>query len=293
MIQALRYEPRGQHQRFEPREQQSSEPEQRHIHLHLNLHLHLSFPRLYLRFRALRRRFLPLSVTGMLRIFAALAGATSLAFWVVWMADDTRISTLLYTLASNIITAGLVLAWGAATLGGLPLLISAWRNSPRVRFLLILPFILPLIWLSFLIVVNLWSSTILEIFNQLPPDGIGALLLNLLAFPLIGAILFHRAFRQAEIAETTLRFAGKLSIIVVGDLVLLLLGGFLFCLSLVQIGTSWSDLLPPLLGMCLTVLVAVSALIFRPRLHEHAQARPKDASPSDFGSSEEPRGYRG
>ena len=41
MIHALRYEPPGQRQRFEPREQQRSDLEQRQIHLHLSLHLYL------------------------------------------------------------------------------------------------------------------------------------------------------------------------------------------------------------------------------------------------------------
>jgi hypothetical protein len=41
MIHRLRYEPQGQYQRFEPREQWHNEFGSRQIHLHLHLHLNL------------------------------------------------------------------------------------------------------------------------------------------------------------------------------------------------------------------------------------------------------------
>jgi hypothetical protein len=43
MIHALRYEPRGQHQRFEPREQQRGKREEQDRHIHLHFHLNLTF----------------------------------------------------------------------------------------------------------------------------------------------------------------------------------------------------------------------------------------------------------
>ena len=43
MLNALRYEPRGQRQLFEPRSQQHSEREEQDRHIHLHFHLHLTF----------------------------------------------------------------------------------------------------------------------------------------------------------------------------------------------------------------------------------------------------------
>lgn len=67
MINALRYEPHGQHQRFEPQEQRSRKRAEKHLHLHLHLG---SWTRL--------RPFSQPSVTRVTRIFAAFMAALSM-----------------------------------------------------------------------------------------------------------------------------------------------------------------------------------------------------------------------
>ncbi len=267
MIHALQYEPQGQRQRFEPQEQQSGDVWHKHIHLHL--HLHLSF-------RGRQGRFSHLSATRMLIIFTTLFVATVMAFAFAFVVDENRVPTpLLYTYAGYIINASLLLAWGALVLGGIPLLFSGWHSKLRVRFGLSVALIM----------------LILTLFQQV----LTVPLLVLLSF-----LGFCRVFDKGEVAGTWLRFASRLSFVTVGAMVLLLLGGLLWCLSLVlvapgslQMSFLWYKLLPFFLGMCIAVIVAISTLFWQPRSRDSAQARPKDASPSDFDSSQEPRGYRG
>lgn len=267
MIHALRSE--GPGQRFEPHEWQSREGQDKHIHLHF--HVHLSF-------RAHQGRFSHLSVTRMMRILAALFGATLIAMWFWGVVDDTHPISWLLPITGHLILTSLCFAWGAMVLGGIPLLFSGWRSKPHVRF-------------------GLFISLILLILTFFQP------LLTVPLPVLLSFLGFSRAFEKGEIAGTWLRFASRLSFVAVGAMVLALLGGFLWCLSLMlvmpmmhvlgQDRYSWSVLLPLLLGMCLAVIVAVHALFSRPRLREGTQARPKDTSPSDFDSSQEPHGYRG
>lgn len=68
MINALRYEPRGQRQQFEPRNWQRDET--RYKHIHLNLHLH---PGMRI------RRFSQPTIASITTIFAAFIGALSMA----------------------------------------------------------------------------------------------------------------------------------------------------------------------------------------------------------------------
>ncbi len=80
------------------------------------------------------------------------------------------------------------------------------------------------------------------------------------------AMGLNRAFRRAEIADTWLRFGSLLGFVAVGAMVLMMVGGFLWLLSLV-LGTPTNpsySLLPFFLGMCVAVLVAVHALFSRP-----------------------------
>ena len=123
MINALRYEPRGQ--RFEPREQQGSEAGQQHIHLHLNLHVHLT-----LGARRARRLWQP-TAARVTTIFAAFIGALSMAFsFTVMSATSFPFIGPHIELASNIMAIGALLGSGAVLLGGLPLVVETWRASP-------------------------------------------------------------------------------------------------------------------------------------------------------------------
>ena len=162
----------------------------------------------------------------MLRIFTALAGATTMSAWFAWLVDEPPSpSTPLYTLATHLILAGLALAWGAVVLGGLPLLVSAWRRSPRVRFLLVVPFIALLIILT---QINPLADVLLVLLSQAPLGRyIVPTVLVLFVYPLISAIVLDRPFTRQTIS-TALRFGSLLSFVVVGAMVLLLLGGFLF-----------------------------------------------------------------
>src|SRR6266699_4863701 len=161
MTHALRYEPQGQRQHFEPREQD------RHLHLHFHLHL---------KFRAREWRFSPLSAIRLTRIFAALVGATYLALFLNFAGMDSPNpgTWALYSIAGQIIYAVLVLTWGAAALGGLPLLVSAWLRTPRLRFLLVFAFLLLLLILlsSFLLLhLFLYFAHLASRYNLLIPLG--------------------------------------------------------------------------------------------------------------------------
>lgn len=146
-------------------------------------------------------------------------------------------------------------------LGGVPLLVSAWRRAPRVRFLLGLPFIALLIILI-VPLIHPVADALLALLTLTPLGPyFGPIVLNLVVYPLSSALLFHRALQRAELSSTVLRFASWLSFVVVGALVLLVVGAVLFSLSFVLAALmSWSDFLPFLLVMCLAVIVAVHAL---------------------------------
>ncbi len=130
MIQALRFEPFGQRQRFEPREQQNSEEQHKHIHLHLHLHL--------------GRRMHPASpftVACLTTVFAAFIGALSMALTLNLQVSVRNIpmQAPLFNLAGNLILFGSLLGLAAVLVGGLPMVVSAWRSTPRSRNLFLVP----------------------------------------------------------------------------------------------------------------------------------------------------------
>src|SRR5215471_8295242 len=105
VINALRYEPQGQRQRFESCEQQVQD---RHIHLHLHL-----------TFRAPQKGSLPTpNATLITRIVAALGGATVLPLWLLG-ASAMESMTLPLALIGALFLVGLAIAGGV---GCLPLL---------------------------------------------------------------------------------------------------------------------------------------------------------------------------
>jgi hypothetical protein len=117
VINALRYEPQGQRQRFEPREQQSGEREKQDRHIHLNL-----------TFRSSQGRSTSPNAMRIARICAALLAATVMplvAFLFAFSIHDGLPDPLisLGNLPFVLLFAGLVLAWGC---GGFPLLVSAF-----------------------------------------------------------------------------------------------------------------------------------------------------------------------
>src|SRR5215472_11166088 len=132
MIQSLRYEPQGQRQRFEPREQQHNEFGSRQIHLHLYFHLNLG-QRLY--------RSPQTTIARLTSLFAAFIGALSMALTLYVQMSVRTFSTQapLFIWSGNLILSGALLGLGAVLLGGLPLVISAWRSTPCSRFLFLVP----------------------------------------------------------------------------------------------------------------------------------------------------------
>lgn len=262
MIDALRYEP--QSQRFEPRERQRSEAQYRHIHLHLHL-------RFRVRQTSQGRPTHPTAIS-VTRIFAALVCATLMAFTLFLPVINSGPSTPFQNIAQITILAGLVVAWGAVLIGGLPLFISALYSKLRIRFLLTVPLIIPLLFMIFIPPI---SRAVGAVINVIP---LGFLLL-FYAYPIISAISVNHAIRQAEIADKWLRFASKLSYVVVFGMALILLGGLLWGPAFLLISGmdySWYNWLPFLSGMCVAFIVAVHALFSRSRARDYAQPRPKD-----------------
>jgi len=177
MLHALRYEPFGQ--RFEPQAQQHREREEqgRHIHLHLHVYIHLNLGARHARVR----RFLQPTVTRVTTIFAAFMGALSLAlsFFLMSNFGAFRFIGPHIDLADTIMLIGALLGSGAILLGGLPLVISAWRSTPQSRLLLSIPLLI-----------------FLGLFALIPPLGVMNVLLFFLAELLLLAALWRPTWRK-------------------------------------------------------------------------------------------------
>jgi len=289
MIHTVHYEPQSQRQRFEPREQQGNDLERRQVDLLLSLHLRLNLG-------VPRRRTSRSIVARVTTIFAAFMGAFALALSPYWTQahgiQTPPMLDALFGLAGHLVLAGALLGVGAVLLGGIPLVISAWRTSPRSRFLFLLPILASLP----IIACCLLSAFIMLLSNQPPPF-----------FPILPVLLFYggtivstsainRAIRQARIADTWLRFANQLSRLVVLGMVLMLIGVVLWGVALALAVPGGVAMLvyrlPLAFGMLLAVMVALWASIFQVQ-PPASQPRPHDVSPSELDSSGEPWGDRG
>ena len=288
MLHAFHYEPQGQRQQFEPREAQEN-LKQRQMHLHFSLDLHLNLG-------ARLRRAEHATIARVTTIFAAFMGALALVLSPYWtqahgVQTPPTLDTL-FSLAGHLVLAGALLGVGAVLLGGIPLVISAWRTSPRSRFLFLLPILasLPTIACALL-------SAFMTFLGMQPPPF----------FPILPVLLFYggtvvstsaiiRAIRQAKIADRWLRFANHLSRLVAVGMVLMFVGVVLWGVALALAVPGGVAMLVPRLplafGMLLAVVVALWASIFRVQ-PPASQPRPHDISPSEVASSGEPRGYRG
>jgi hypothetical protein len=143
MINALRYEPQGQRQRFEPREQQGSDTGQRHMHLHVHVQLTLGAR------RAHRRRFLQPTTARVTAIFAAWIFALSMALsFTVMSSTSFPFVGPHIALAGQIMFIGALIGSSAVFFGGLPLVVETWRANPRSRLLLMSPLLALLTLLS-------------------------------------------------------------------------------------------------------------------------------------------------
>jgi len=281
MLHALHYEPQGQRQRFESCEQQHREfgSRQFHLHLHLNLGTH-------------QRR--PLQTARLITLFAAFIGALSMALTLFLQVSvrDISMQAPLFSWAGNIIWIGALLGLGAILLGGLPLIISAWRSTARNRFLFFVPLLaigLTMIFFLFLIQV------------QDPVYRNALLVVPLYGVPFISTLAIAHAIRRAMIAGKWLRFAGMLSYFVVLGMFLMLAGMLLWGFALALFAPAWFFILLPLLtfpwnswllitiGMLIAFLIAVFALFSQQRVHRYPTQRPHDVSPFEFSLPQEPR----
>lgn len=287
MLHAFHYEPQGQRQQFEPREAQEN-LKQRQMHLHFSLDLHLNLG-------ARLRRASRSTIGRVTTIFAAFMGALALALCPYWtqahgVQTPPTLDTL-FSLAGHLVFAGVLLGVGTVLLGGIPLVVSAWRTRPRSRILFLLPILasLPAIACSLL------SAFIMLLSNQ-PPPFFPILPLLFYGGTVVSTIAINRAIRQARIADGWLRLANHLSRVVVVGMVVMFIGVVLWGFALVLAMPGGVAMLVPRLplafGMLLAVVVALWASIFRVQ-PPASQPHPRDASPAEGDSSGEPRGYRG
>jgi hypothetical protein len=295
MMHALGYEPRGQRQRFEPREQHEQD---RHIHLHFHLDL---------TFRSKQERSIhPDALPFIRRIFAALLAATAMPLLILPLAmippdgpPPTTLENQMLLACGVSVVVGLALAWYAVG----TLLFQAWRANPRGH----LDLILPLAWranphrlfglvLSLLLLLLILFG-VASYFFGLPGAISGFLvlifwfpyILMFVANPLITALLLKWVSREAGTLREQAPMHSKLGFVVVGGMMLMMVGGILFNLQS-MLGGGISPLIY-LLPICIAIIVAIRTLFGLFRSSGNIQAHPKDASLSDFDLSQEPREY--
>lgn len=285
MIHTAYYEPQGQRQRYAPREQQENSREQAYLHLSFHFRLNLG---------GRRRRTSRSIVARVTTIFAAFMGALALVLSPYWtQARGTQTPPALEALfgqAGYLVIAGALLGVGAVLLGGLPLVVSAWRTSPRSRFLFLVPILASLPTIA----CALFFALMMPLGIQRPPLILPVLLVY--GGVVVSTIAIIRAIRQARIADTWLRLANHLSRLVAAGMVLILAGVVLWGIALVLVVPGWPAALAPWLllasGIFLAVMVALWASFWQVQ-PPTSQPRPHDISPSEIDSSGEPRGYRG
>jgi hypothetical protein len=265
MIQALRFEPFGQRQRVESREPQEQD---RHIHLHIHLNL---------TFRARQKGSLPTpNATRITRIVAALVGATVLPLWLLG-ASAMESMTLTLALIGALFLVGLAIGG----VGCLALLIANLRATPRGGILLLVLFLIMPLLLPNLVLV--FPLGILQNFSSL------LLWLMLYGHPLISAILLAYVSRQVRALGQTATAHNKLSFVVVGGMMLMVLGGLLLNLFALLSAGPPLQLVLYLPAMCGAVIIAMYTLFGVFRQCKSTRAHPKDASPFSVDSSGESR----
>lgn len=209
MIHAVHYEPHSQRQQFEPQESPEHDLEQSPPFFFLHLRLSLG-----MRPRRPSRSLIARVTT----IFAAFAGALSLALGPYWtQAQGTSTPPMfntLFGLAGHLVIAGALLGGGAVLLGGIPLVVSAWRTSPRSRFLFLIPILAGLLTGACALLIEF----LMALGFQRPPLIFPVLLFYGSSF--VSTIAIISAIRQARIADRWLRLANHLSRLVVAGMVL-------------------------------------------------------------------------
>ena len=263
MIQALRYGPQGQRQRFDPQGQQNSKQQDRHIHLHLHLNL---------TFRANQRSATHPNEIGLRRIFAALLAATvmplGIFLFAVLTADGPPLTVgwnLVWISSCLLVVAGLALAWCAVGV----LLSQVWRASLRGRLRLVLPLFLVLL-IPLAAALEQFGPLLLKLLFAIP------LAVVLIAHPLLTALLLGKVSRESRTFQESAPTHRKLGFIVMAGMVLVLLGGLLWNLFFMLGGGNTQLIFLPAIPIAVIVAIHTFVGIFR-----SMSGHPKDAAPSD------------
>jgi len=270
VINALQYEPLGQRQRFERQEQD------RHIHLHSHLNLTL---------RARKARATHPNAIRLTRIFAALLAATVMPLGIFLFAVGTAADgppltaweNLMWVSSCLTVVAGLVLAW----CGVGALLSQVWRASERGRLALVLPLVQLLLIPLVVAALEQFGPVFVKMLFAIP------LLVVLFAHPLLTALLLGRVSREARALGEIAPTHRKLGFVVVAGMVFVLLGGLLWSL-LFMLSGGIAQLIMFLPAILIAVIVAIGTSVRLFGWRGRMQARPKDASPFDTPSPEEP-----
>ncbi len=166
------------------------------------------------------------------RIFSAFAVMLAVAIALYSLVDDTVLAPIMtgypiFALAWRVIFGGVVLACTAVCVGGFPVAVTAWRSTPRVRWLLVASVLAPFVVLpasGFLFSVLLNLSIIAPIFTALLNLIPASNLLPVYIAGFVSTLLLSRAIRQATIPDQWLRFARTASRIVAFSFIVSFLG---------------------------------------------------------------------
>jgi hypothetical protein len=173
------------------------------------------------------------------------------------------------------VVAGLALAWCAVG----ALLCQAWRASPLGRLGLVLPLFL-LLLIPLAAALEQFGPLFLKLLFAIP------LLVVLIAHPLLTALLLGWVSREARALREIAPTSSKLGFVVVAGMGLVLLGGLLLNLFFMLSGGNTQLIFLP--AIPIAVIVAIRTFLGLSRSRGRMQAHPKDASPFDAGSPEEP-----
>jgi hypothetical protein len=255
-------------QQFELGEQQSRDLEHQQIHVHLHLHLFMQV-----------RRSSPLTTARVTTIFAAYMGALSMSLTLgVQVAASDLPQQPLVPFGSTVILVGALLGLGIVLSGGIALVLSAWRSTPRSRLLLA-----PLLTLGLTILCPV-LITLGQVMTASPLDALGppfTLALLFFGVSISSAIVIQRAFGQATISDIWLRLITIPSRLVGLGMLLMLIGVDLW-LNAAILASAWDLLI--FLGMLIAVVAALQALF---SLAPASQPLPRDDPPYDVAPSHE------
>jgi hypothetical protein len=209
------------------------------------------------------------------RIFSAFAVMLAVAIALWSLVDDTVLVPIMtgypiFSLAWRVFFCGVVLACSAIFVGGLPIAVSAWRSTPRVRWLLVAAILAPFVVLpasGFLFSVLLNLSIVAPIFTTLLNLIPASNLLPVYIAAFVSTLLLNRAIQQAAIPDQWLRLARIASRVVAFSFIVSFLGLLSWgVLALVIEPDSFFPLswLQFLVCIVISIIVAVRSISHKP-----------------------------